>query len=217
MKENPNPSIPEFQQAFKGDNQLKFSGDFIRLMNQEGFILEATQVGGVEVNNVAMPSQVEILYKQFKERKELLKNKKIQDLVSKYGGEQHLQLPEEVREAMKAELMEHAEMARLGKAAENQEAKSFEVKGILGIKSKYEEDVYVNGHSSVWGSYWHPHFGWAYRCCYSFDRNSKCKGEDGKKETIKKEYDYELRIKRQKEEEERRLVEETNRKYLKTE
>ena len=56
-------------------------------MNQEGFILEATQVGGVEVNNVAMPSQVEILYKQFKERKELLKSKKIQDLVSKYGGE----------------------------------------------------------------------------------------------------------------------------------
>ena len=40
-------------------------------------MLEATQVGGVEVNNVAMPSQVEILHKQFKEKKEQLKTKKM--------------------------------------------------------------------------------------------------------------------------------------------
>ncbi len=41
---------------FKGDNYLKFSGDYLNLMNQEGFMLEANSVGGVEVNNVAMPS-----------------------------------------------------------------------------------------------------------------------------------------------------------------
>lgn len=58
---------------FKGDNYLKFSGEYLSLMNQEGFMLEANQVGGVEVNNVAMPSQVEILHKQFKEKKDILK------------------------------------------------------------------------------------------------------------------------------------------------
>ena len=56
MKDNPNPNRPENKQAFKGDNFVKVSGDYIKLMNQEGFILEANQVGGVEINNVAMPS-----------------------------------------------------------------------------------------------------------------------------------------------------------------
>ena len=56
MKENPNPHLPENKQAFKGDNYHRVTGDFINLMNQEGFILEATQVAGVDVNNIAMPS-----------------------------------------------------------------------------------------------------------------------------------------------------------------
>ena len=42
MKENPNPHLPESKQAFKGDNYHRVTGDFINLMNQEGFILEAT-------------------------------------------------------------------------------------------------------------------------------------------------------------------------------
>jgi pre-mRNA-processing factor SLU7 len=42
MKENPNPDLPEGKQAFKGDNYRRVTGDFINLMNQEGFVLEAT-------------------------------------------------------------------------------------------------------------------------------------------------------------------------------
>lgn len=73
---------------------------------------------------------------------------------------------------------------------------NYDNKGLLGIKSKYEEDIHINGHSSVWGSYWHFHFGWGYRCCLSFNRNAKCRGEESKKETIKREYEYELQIKK---------------------
>lgn len=62
MNENPNPDVPLAQQVFKGDNMAKFSGDFLKYLNQEAFTLDAT-TAGVEVNHVAMPSQVEILHK----------------------------------------------------------------------------------------------------------------------------------------------------------
>jgi hypothetical protein len=82
-------------------------------------------------------------------------------------------------------------------------------RGLVGIKSRYEEDVHINGHISVWGSYWHPEFGWGFQCCYSFDkRTPKCRGEEGKVETIKREYELELKNKALQEEIERKRVEE---------
>jgi len=35
------------------------------------------------------------------------------------------------------------------------------------IRSKYEEDVYINNHTSVWGSFW-ANGSWGYKCCHSF-------------------------------------------------
>ena len=194
MRENPNPHLPEAMQAFKGDNHAKFSGDFMQLMNQEGFMIEANQVGGVEINNVAMPSQVEILQRQFREKKELLKQKKMKELIGKYGGKEYMELPEEVRDSIQG----HNEDV-IGKGTEALIINSgvYDIKpitndrGLLGLKSKYEEDIHPDTHTSVWGSYYHPHFGWAYKCCYSFDKNSICQGEKGKVESIKKEYEWE--------------------------
>jgi hypothetical protein len=40
------------------------------------------------------------------------------------------------------------------------------MRGLTGVKSKYDEDVFENGHTSVWGSYWSPNIGWGYRCCF---------------------------------------------------
>ena len=77
MNENPNPDLASSKTTFMGDNMAKFSGDFLKYLNQEAFTLEASEAAGVEVNHVAMPSQVEILHKEFKIKNELLKNKKI--------------------------------------------------------------------------------------------------------------------------------------------
>ncbi|PHH72586.1 hypothetical protein CDD80_4423 [Ophiocordyceps camponoti-rufipedis] len=46
-------------------------------------------------------------------------------------------------------------------------------------KSKYAEDVLVNNHGSVWGSWW-SNFKWGYACCHSLIKNSYCTGEQGK-------------------------------------
>lgn len=45
-------------------------------------------------------------------------------------------------------------------------------------KSKYEEDVYINNHTSVWGSWWKDHQ-WGYRCCQQTVKNSYCTGVAG--------------------------------------
>lgn len=103
MKENPNPDVPESQQTFKGDNYAKVTGDYIQMMNQEGFVLEAGQAG-VEVNNMAMPSQVFIMHKQFKEKKEQLLQKKANELTEKYGGAEHQHMPEEIKESIRADI-----------------------------------------------------------------------------------------------------------------
>ncbi|KAJ4827157.1 hypothetical protein Tsubulata_025835, partial [Turnera subulata] len=44
--------------------------------------------------------------------------------------------------------------------------------------SKCKEDVYINNHTSVWGSWWKDHQ-WGYKCCKQTIRNSCCIGAAG--------------------------------------
>ncbi|KAM1944087.1 hypothetical protein ACFX15_012344 [Malus domestica] len=46
------------------------------------------------------------------------------------------------------------------------------------LKSKYEEDVYINNHTSVRGSWWKDHQ-WGYKCSKQTIRNSYCTGAAG--------------------------------------
>lgn len=45
-------------------------------------------------------------------------------------------------------------------------------------RSKYEEDVFINNHTTVWGSWWKDHQ-WGYKCCKQTIRNSYCTGTAG--------------------------------------
>lgn len=45
----------------------------------------------------------------------------------------------------------------------------------------------------MWGSYWHEAYGWGYACCLGFKRYAACTGEHGKKVTILKEVEYDLK------------------------
>ena len=47
------------------------------------------------------------------------------------------------------------------------------------VRSRYEEDVLINNHTSIWGSYWNAG-NWGFRCCHSFVKNSYCTGAAGK-------------------------------------
>jgi len=50
------------------------------------------------------------------------------------------------------------------------------------VRSKYEEDVQVNNHTTVWGSYYEKKSGkWGYGCCHSLIKQSYCTGEEGRR------------------------------------
>ena len=155
MRGNPN-EINENDQnkLYKGDNYNIYSGKYFDLMDQENFTKDAEEKGNVELNSVAMPSQAELAFKQFQQKKDQMKSQVTKELYEKYGGEEHADIPDEVK--LNA-LKEQYENANKAIAAQNKK------KAKIDAKSRYEEDLLKNGHTSVWGSFWHPHFGWGYK------------------------------------------------------
>lgn len=52
-------------------------------------------------------------------------------------------------------------------------------------RSKYQEDVFVNNHTAVWGSWYdRDNSRWGYACCHSLIAGSYCTGEAGKAATV---------------------------------
>ncbi|KAL1376398.1 hypothetical protein pipiens_004415 [Culex pipiens pipiens] len=92
-------------------------------------------------------------------------------VVEQYGGEEHLQVPP--RALLLAQTENYVEYSRFGKIIKGED------KPI--IRSRYEEDVFVNNHTTVWGSFWRDGV-WGYKCCESTIKNSYCVGENGKSE-----------------------------------
>eukprot|EP01017_Pseudomicrothorax_dubius_P033237 TRINITY_DN4434_c0_g1_i12.p1 TRINITY_DN4434_c0_g1~~TRINITY_DN4434_c0_g1_i12.p1 ORF type:complete len:218 (-),score=60.76 TRINITY_DN4434_c0_g1_i12:40-693(-) len=97
-----------------------------------------------------------------------------------YGGEQHL---EETEAMLLAQTDRYVEFTLDGRV------KMTPADGYKAVnKSKYEEDVYVNDHTSVWGSWWSKELGWGFACCHSTKRDSRCLGDQGKKLALVREY-----------------------------
>lgn len=97
--------------------------------------------------------------------------------MKKYGAE----APSLPRELIYAQTENYVEYSRDGQLLHGQEQK-------MVARSKYEEDVYRNNHTSVWGSYW-ENGEWGYACCKQTVRNSYCTGAAGRqaKESMMKE------------------------------
>jgi len=52
------------------------------------------------------------------------------------------------------------------------------VVGLTPEVSRYDEDVFVRGHTSIWGSLWTVEKGWGYKCCGLHDKESFCASEE---------------------------------------
>ncbi|KAF0986121.1 hypothetical protein HZS_8162 [Henneguya salminicola] len=174
MRENPLKDILKGQNiSFKGDILDPNSGEIIAVADATSlyifililaFTLSAYEKG-VDVHLLADPTKAELLMKQFKARKEALNVDHQKELISKYGGEEHLFAPP--KEMLLDQTEDYVEYSRTGKIIKGQER--------APIRSKYIEDVYINNHTSGWGSYWSD-FQWGYTCCHSFIKNSYCTG-----------------------------------------
>lgn len=168
MRDNPNPAKPSDETDFAGENFVRYSGDTQSHAKAQLFAWEAYGKG-VDVHVLAEPTKLELLQKEYEKKKDEIKSEVKNSVLERYGGEEHLDAPPKA--LLLAQTETYVEYSRYGKVIKGQE------KPI--IRSRYEEDVYINNHTTVWGSYWN-NFRWGYQCCHSFIKNSYCVGESGK-------------------------------------
>ncbi|XP_061643493.1 pre-mRNA-splicing factor SLU7 [Phyllopteryx taeniolatus] len=169
MRENPYSSTgmnPD-EVGYAGDNFARYSGDTITMAQTQMFAWEAYERGS-EVHLQADPTKLELLHRSFKVKKEDFKEEQRESILEKYGGQEHLDAPP--RELLLAQTEDYVEYSRHGAVLKGLE------KAVA--RSKYEEDVLINNHTCIWGSYWKDGF-WGYKCCHSMVKQSYCTGDTG--------------------------------------
>ena len=129
MRDNPNQST-DADAIYAGDNFYRWSGDAPNLGKLQQFAWEAEN-RGKEVHLHANPTQGELLYKQFQEKKAKLSETVKDSILDRYGGAEHLQAPP--KELLLAQSENYVEYSQTGRVIKGQEK--------AAVKSKYEEDV----------------------------------------------------------------------------
>ena len=110
--------------------------------------------------------------KMYREKKEKLKSSKANAILDKYGGQEHMeQLAPELMYAQTEQYVEYDRSGGVKRGAEKAVA-----------RSKYEEDVFSNNHTAVWGSYFdRTTMRWGYADDLSTVRHSYGTGAAGKR------------------------------------
>ncbi|RYQ91796.1 hypothetical protein Ahy_B09g097825 isoform B [Arachis hypogaea] len=167
MREDPLPDADPNEKFYGGDNQYRISGQALEFKQLNVHAWEAFEKGK-DIHLQAAPSQAELLFKDFKIIKEKLKSQTKAAIMEKYGNAAtQEELPKELLLGQTERQVEYDRAGRVIKGLETSLP-----------KSKYEEDVYINNHTSVWGSWWKDHQ-WGYKCCKQTIRNSYCTGAAG--------------------------------------
>ncbi|MCJ1245821.1 mRNA splicing protein [Trapelia coarctata] len=153
------------------DNFMRASGDAQAFEKAQRYAWESQERGDKNKTHVqANPTSGEYFLRKEKEAREKRQEAHKKILLEKYGGEQYLQTSSLHNSAV----------------LENEHYVEYDGSGaISGVpktvtKSKYPEDVHINNHTSIWGSWWKD-FQWGYSCCHSIIKNSYCTGEEGRK------------------------------------
>ena len=173
MREAP---LPEEEMRAKGTdfvpyNKMKASGDAAQLAALQLYEYEAYDKGQ-SLHLQADPTTLEMMNKIYREKKDTLKSAKVNKVLEKYGGQEHLQQPP--AELLFAQTEEYVEYTRTGALKSGQE------KAI--VRSKYEEDVHQHNHTCIWGSFFDRNaFAWGYADDHGTTRNAYGTGEAGKR------------------------------------
>ncbi|CAH8568530.1 unnamed protein product [Dicrocoelium dendriticum] len=168
MRENPfeGTGKPESEVPFAGDNFVRYDGEVQDMVRSQVFAWEMHNKLGLDVHLQADPTRLELLSKKVAKAKEDVQSKIRQEIMDHYGGREHLEpIP---RELLLGQWETYAEYSPTGRVIKGVEKPT--------VKSRYEEDVYINNHTSVWGSYWF-NGQWGYKCCHSLIKESYCIGQ----------------------------------------
>ncbi|KAG9229466.1 Pre-mRNA splicing Prp18-interacting factor-domain-containing protein [Amylocarpus encephaloides] len=149
---------------------MRTSGDAGEFEKAQMYAWEAQEkTGDTKQHLQGNPTAGEYYRKKEKAEAETKKLAHQKMLLEKYGGEVN-PLAAKLREAAVPDSERYVEYDESGA-----------IKGAPRVvgRSKYPEDVHINNHTSVWGSWW-SNFQWGYSCCHSILKNSYCIGLEGK-------------------------------------
>ncbi|KAI4110639.1 MAG: hypothetical protein LQ339_001215 [Xanthoria mediterranea] len=152
------------------DNFMRASGDAAEFEKASKYAWESQERGDKNKTHLqANPTSGEYFRRKEQQESEAKREAHRKQLLEKYGGEQYLQ-PNSMKDSTITESERYIEYDESGA-----------IKGAPKAiaKTKYPEDVLINNHTSVWGSWW-KNFQWGYACCHSTVKNSYCTGEEGK-------------------------------------
>ncbi len=149
---------------------MRASGDAAEFEKAQKYAWESQEkAGDTKLHLQANPTSGEYTRRKEKEEAEAKRQAHKKMLLDKYGEEVNL-VAAKLHDAAVVESERYVEYDDSGA-----------IKGAPKAiaKSKYPEDVLINNHTSVWGSWW-SNFKWGYACCHSMVKNSYCTGEEGK-------------------------------------
>lgn len=149
---------------------MRASGDAAEFERAQRYAWETQERGDKnKLHLQANPTSGEIMRKrELKEAEEKAEAKR-KALAAKYGTQEKF-TDDTLRKIAVTESERYVEYDERGG-----------IKGAPKVKakSKYAEDVFLNNHTSVWGSWW-SNFQWGFACCHSTVKNSYCTGDAGK-------------------------------------
>ena len=99
-------------------------------------------LGNKHINLISMPRQSAIMHRNFKETKGLIKSAEYGEVGKKYDGSEYIEPPVEL-DVKESE--EYTEYSNEGKALPKS------ISSIEKKRSKFVEDVFQNGHATIWG------------------------------------------------------------------
>lgn len=171
MRANPLPNENPEDLAFAGDNFVRYTGDAVKLAQNQLLCWEM-QARGESIDVLSNPSQAELIQRQFAEKKKELESEKRSAILAKYtDGQANPAMDSRLKLGQTEAFMQYTRDGRLAKGSQP----------TATARTKYEEDVYVNNHTSVWGSYYNRAMAaWGYACCHSLLRNAYCTGAKGR-------------------------------------
>ncbi|KAF2724717.1 60S ribosomal protein L37 [Polychaeton citri CBS 116435] len=144
----------------------KAAGDATEFENAQRYAWETQERGDQEKLHLqANPTEGEMLRKRKAEDEAERSAAKKKMLLDAYGDQSTVQAKPKVLAASE-NFVEYDEKGRLKGQPERKE------------KSMYPEDILLNNHTSVWGSWWKD-FQWGYACCHSIVKQSFCTGQAG--------------------------------------
>lgn len=151
---------------------VKKSGDAAAFESAQRYAWEQQQRGDKNALHLqANPTAGEISRKLEQQAAETKNAAQRKALLEKYGGQEFMQ---------KDPLRDVAAITESERFVEYDERGLIKGAPKVKAKSMYPEDVMINNHTSVWGSWWKD-FKWGYACCHATIKNSYCTGEDGKR------------------------------------